>query len=215
MSKQPLQRHAIEYFDRGWTVFDGVIHPDLAEDIAHRLYTNRNNPKLTVRQEIDAGEDKAFGSPKHHTIFLLPALQEIAPELIGAYHALVPMIEEVIGRDVILSPYELSPLLAKVHTEGDYHGAHVDTNPVTVLLYLTGGAPTTVENLHGETENVMPFPGSLLLMQGRRCLHSVSAHDSTRHGVYRVTVPMNYYHPDDTWRPADDATAFALGKVER
>lgn len=209
-----IGQHTIGYFDNGYTVLDGILSDELAEDIATRLARHRHDPTVTVRQELEAKPGQAFGSPKSHTMFLLPGLQVVAPELIGAYHALVPLVEAIVGRDVILSPYELSPVLAKVHTHGDFHGEHFDTQPVTALLYLTGGAATELHDLRGERASVEPYPGSLLLMQGRRCLHWVPAHDETLHGAYRITVPMNYYFPDDTYRPVSDQEAFAMGRVD-
>ena len=86
---------------------------------------------------------------------------------------------------------------------GDRQGWHRDTNPVTALLILTrtdGDYGTHVQDRHGDAFYVRNEPGDLWIMRGRELRHEVPP---VPEGKWRVTVPLNYYHPNDVWRPAD------------
>jgi hypothetical protein len=90
---------------------------------------------------------------------------------------------------------------------------HVDSNPLTALLFVTEHAP----GLGGELvfradprvapdeswEHVVhPVPGELLMFDARRAAHWVTRVGGDK---LRITVPMNYYLADDGMvsRPAD------------
>jgi hypothetical protein len=88
---------------------------------------------------------------------------------------------------------------------------HIDTNHLTVLLFVTSHAPGCGGELvfrpdpRLETSSwecvVTPLSGDLLAFDARRSAHSVLKLDDDK---LRITVPMNYYRLDEpVHRPAD------------
>lgn len=197
-----LHEHAHEYDTRGLTVIPAVVSQLTAWDWARRaLSTITDDARLdrkggNVTGDLDEGGDRAHG------ILDTYAVQRVLPELMGWYQAARPLIETVVDREVILSPYERSQVTVKVyHRPGDEHGWHRDTNPLTALLILTdthGDYGTEIEERDGSTLHLRNNAGDLLLMQGRELRHRVPP---LPQGYWRVTVPLNYYFPDDVWRP--------------
>lgn len=84
----------------------------------------------------------------------------------------------------------------------DYE-AHVDSNPVTGLLFVTAHTDdgALVFEPHGEdVARIYPRPGTFLAFDARQVLHRVEPLKTTDE---RVTVPMNYYyHATEQFRPA-------------
>lgn len=71
---------------------------------------------------------------------------------------------------------------------------HVDTNPLTGILYVTdhnesdGGE--LIFKLPNETVTVHPKKGLFILFDAREILHSVQP---LTHNSFRISIPMNYY----------------------
>lgn len=115
------------------------------------------------------------------------------------YIDLCAILSTELDRDVITSPYTLSGVNIRVYPEGKGIGGwHYDTQPLTALLYMTGGSPTEVIGRDGNTYYVQPTPGTVLVMEGRECLHRILLQESGD----RISVPLNYYYPGDTERPS-------------
>lgn len=164
--------------------------------------------RQATNRDAAAGTDK--GGAYHHHVIEGDVVRTRLPLLWGWYESVRWLAEAVTMRPVILSPYDRSAVNVKVYTEGDEQGWHLDTNAVTALLYLTDvpakyGTILLPVPRHPEDE---PDPvqhavtaGTLLLMQGRRVLHRVPKLGPD--APLRITAPLNLYHPDDTWRPAD------------
>jgi len=97
-------------------------------------------------------------------------------------------------------PWHRSHATLKVYGPGDGQGLHVDTNPITVLLLLMGeGGPETGHGVHPLA------PGQALVFRGGDIPHRVRPASA-----WRVTVPLNFYTPDDMHRP-DYADALVYG----
>ncbi len=123
--------------------------------------------------------------------------------------------ERRLGVPVYASPHFRSACTAKVFGPGDYQGWHLDTNPIAVLAYLTGGrdfaggdivavdltdhtAPPHVERHH-------PAAGDLVLVRGGHAWHGV---ERIADG-HRITLGFNLYLEPDVPRPAEvDAWVF-------
>jgi hypothetical protein len=196
--------HQAAYHHRGWTVLPQALPPDEADRLAEEafeLFTGRG-PDVRLDSE-GTGRKEAFDEGGAYRHLLLDGLTVRAslPELWGFYLALPLAAAPIVCREIVLSPYPRSAVNVKLYeAPGGTQGWHRDTNAVTALLYLTDDAhPTVVENLLGVEEEIEHRPGDLLLMQGRRCRHHVPS--MPEGAPARITVPLNLYHPDDTWRP--------------
>lgn len=97
---------------------------------------------------------------------------------------------------------------------------HVDTNPMTGLLFVTdhpagsGGElvfrPDPVTRPHEQWELLIhPRPGDLLLFDAREAAHHVRPVLGQEE---RVTVPMNLYFADQHATRPDDLDAYLYGK---
>ena len=108
------------------------------------------------------------------------------------------IVSGVIGKEVISSPYPLSIVNVKIYESDGCQGLHYDSQPITCLLFVTEGAPLEIQYLDGTWHKVWPVPGAIAIFKGREMLHRVPPGDPDQ---YRVTIPMNYYFEDDTYRP--------------
>jgi hypothetical protein len=111
--------------------------------------------------------------------------------------------------EVIRSPYEMSAITAKRYGRGDQQGWHVDTNPITTLLFASVGStsPLAWEDRESGLHMVDVVPGDALIFPGREIRHCVPVQDGI--GVL-VMILMNLYITTDTWRPPE-MDAFSLG----
>jgi len=125
-------------------------------------------------------------------------VNKFLPELIGWYEATRWFLEELVGRDVILSPFPRSAVNVNVYRPPlTGVGWHFDTNPLSVLLYLSeGNSPTEFQLADDRVLNVTPHLGDMLVFLGRKIRHQVPLGSGLR-----ITCPLNYYHPDDCSRP--------------
>lgn len=183
----------------GGTLIKSAIAPDVALEWAEKA---RSNISKRVSREAGAAKDLDEGGARFHGIAAAKQTQQILPELFGVYQAYTTFLSALIDRPVVTSPYAESAVTLKVYDQpGDSQGWHKDTNPFTALLILTettGTYGTEIEGLDGSRFNLENEPGDMWLMYGRELRHRVP---SVPEGKWRVTVPFNYYHPDDFWRP--------------
>ena len=186
---------------KGGVLIKRFVAPDIALEWAERARAGVKN-----RMERESGEVKNLdeGGAYSHGIASASQAKEILPEVFGLYQSTTVFLSDLIGREVISSPYPESSVTLKVYDRpGDQQGWHKDTNPLTALLILTetkGDYGTEIEFKDGTVANLENEPGDLWVMFGRELRHRVP---SVPEGKWRVTIPLNYYHPDDTWRPAD------------
>lgn len=181
------------------TLVKEFIQPDKA-----RAWAQRAREGVKTRLDVDSTEVKNLseGGAYHHGIADGLESYKILPEIFGIYESLTTYLSELTGRKVITSPYEKSTVTLKVYDKpNDQQSWHKDTNAFTALLILTdtvGNYGTEIEGIDGVTFNLENTAGDLWLMYGRELRHRVPA---VPEGKWRVTVPMNYYFVDDTWRP--------------
>lgn len=175
------------------------VSPERAREWAARA-------KEGVATRVDRAEAEAKnldeGGAYNHGIASAQDSYRILPEIFGIYESLTTYLSDLTGREVITSPYEKSTVTLKVYDKpNDQQGWHKDTNAFTALLVLTdtvGNYGTEIERTDGTVFNLENEAGDLWLMYGREIRHRVPP---IPEGKWRVTVPMNYYFSDDTWRP--------------
>lgn len=185
-----VHRHLYEH--SGWTLIPEAFPPTEALVIERRA----------LEAIVDFGifkEGTASGGG-HSKYWVLDGMNCLAefPRLFDWYEAQHVLVEEIVGRKIVLSPWLRSAINIKVY-KGNRNGQgwHYDTNPVSAVLNLSdSGAPIILRDIQSAVLDVQPQAGQLLLMQGREVFHSVEESDETR-----VTAVFNYYHPDDCERP--------------
>lgn len=185
---------------QGLVVIPEVISREQAADWARRAIIDSHRAHRIDREDETGADGRTM---RHHFVLDALQVQAIIPELWDFYQKLPAFVAPIVGREVILSPYERSAVNVKVYAPGDDHGWHYDTNALTALLYLTetDSETGTLVELDGETFPLIAKPGDLLVMNGREINHKVRA--VPEHAPTRVTVPLNLYYPDDIGRPED------------
>jgi hypothetical protein len=175
------------------------ISPDKAREWAQRA---KDGVETRVDREGSEAKNLDEGGAYNHGIANALSSYKILPEIFGIYESLPSYLSELTGRQVITSPYEKSTVTLKIYDKpNDQQGWHKDTNAFTALLILTDTGPgygTEIEGIDGNVFNLENEAGDLWLMYGRELRHRVPP---IPEGKWRVTVPMNYYFSDDTWRP--------------
>ena len=193
-----LRDHRLTLAEDGWTLVRGTVTEAVAGDWSYRArFVNARRIDRDPREPVDLDE----GGPRHHGIMDAHRLLDLIPELLGWYESSRIWLSEVAGREVICSPYHRSAMTLKVYDRpGDCHGWHLDTNPLTALLILTETGPGwgTELDLPGGHTFLENRPGDCLVMHGRVVRHQAPP---IPEGALRVTIPANYYYPDDLWRP--------------
>jgi hypothetical protein len=105
---------------------------------------------------------------------------------------------------------------------GSRYEWHVDSNPLTALLFVTthepveGGAlvfrPDPRRDPGASWENVVhPVSGELLIFDARRAAHAVTRLEGAE---VRVVVPMNYYLDGEAVERPADLDDYLYGQVE-
>lgn len=121
------------------------------------------------------------------------------PELEDWYHAACPLVEMIVGETVMTSPYEGSTITAKQYPpDVGRQGCHRDTNPISVVTFLTtGGAPTHIDPGNDRPLILVPpVARAVLVFPGQILDHWVPSSP-----VARACAVFNYYTPAGFWRP--------------
>lgn len=187
-----IQRCAELYRETGVTVW-GVPALSAREcDRISNVLSCLDMEKFHRRTSVGPDEQKV-----DYTILDTYQTFNLFPSLCGVYVDGPEIISEIADQEVILSPHALSAMNLCVYRQNETIGKHVDTNPVSALLFLSEGAPLMIETFYGIVE-LSPVVGHMAVFQGRLCAHWVPPVDREQ---FRVTAPMNYYLPHDTHRP--------------
>jgi len=194
-----LKKYQDELKLKGGVLIKGFVEPNVALEWAERakagIQSRIDRPVIEAKELDEGGE-------RHGKIADAFEAEKVLPEIFGLYQGARLFLSELIERPVICSPYPRSTVTLKVYDRpGDQQGWHRDTNPLTALLIATetlGNYGTEIEARDGSVFNLENQPGDLWVMYGRELRHRVP---SIPEGKWRVTIPLNYYHPDDVWRP--------------
>lgn len=104
--------------------------------------------------------------------------------------------------EAIHSPYESSAVITLLYRDnGGQQEYHLDTQPITVLLYLndnpTSGATSAYRHGDNKLVEIHPQCGNILLMRGRDVKHAGLPVTEGN----KLVMPMNFYVEGDVWRP--------------
>lgn len=186
-----------EYYGRGFTVLENVA--------PRRLVAEWRQKAMDLTGSANR-RDTDDGIVRHYSVLDGNRVQREFPSLFGAYAGWQAMLRAVLGEAVEISIYDRSGVNVRVyHGAGAEHGWHLDTQPITALLYLTTHADEGATEVHpadnpeGPVTALLPVAGSMLLMQGRRCLHRAAPISGKEP---RIAVPLNYYTETDFVRDA-------------
>lgn len=202
------ERHRREYFYDGLTVLPGIVPLEIVERWRDQALAAAEI--CGINRDFDANDVDVLGDGGHYKYVVIDGfgVRRHLSSMVDWYKALVPLVAAVTLQDVLTSPHggrsDVNVLVYR--GAGSQQSWHYDTNPITVLLYLTsnqdGGTECELfthnpavpgKRLH----TVRPQAGSILLMQGRKVWHRSAPvlHET------KITCPWNYYTVDDTWRP--------------
>lgn len=202
------ERHRREFWTTGVTVVPpGVIPSGLVADWREFALARAR----LLGRHLDAVADnwtyQQDGERHAYAMVGGRAVRRHLAEMGHWYRALVPLVSVVTFEDVRTSGHEESDVNVLLYDRpGDAIGWHLDTNPVTVLVYLTdnteGGTECRLlarrpEEATERTRVIRPEAGAVLLMQGRRVWHRGLPLVTERKAV----AVWNYYTADDDWRP--------------
>lgn len=98
--------------------------------------------------------------------------------------------------------------------KGSRYEWHVDTNPITGLLFATthneGDGGELVFKVNNELVKVHPRCGTFITFDAREIEHTVLPLVTS---PLRISIPMNYYFSDKTQERPDDLTDYLYTKV--
>ncbi len=149
-----------------------------------------------------------------HYILDGPGVAEAMPGMVSAYEATRLLVAEVTQPDAIISPYPRSAVnVNRYDAPTGRVSAHFDSNPISVILYLTDNPQDGATEFLRDGEiyrREFPIAGDLLIFRGRDLSHQSGC---VLTGV-KVAALWNYYTVQDQSRPAgmDD---FMYGDVCR
>ena len=192
MQKMPdFRRYDEEFACLQVTQIPDLMQLELARKLADRALT-----VVDVHGILRDGQ-ASQGGRSHYEILDGLVVERYFPELTGWCHAVRWLAQQIVGAEVILSPYPRSAINVSIYRRVDSsQGWHYDTNPVSALLYLTDGGQPTEFAMNDSLFRLYPRTGSLALFRGRHLLHRVPPGPQLR-----ITCPINLYHPNDTNRP--------------
>lgn len=181
-----------------------VVIPDIvstkgANEALGALITSEPTGSVDVNAKADP-DTLTLGGVTKYTYFDHADLLGVVHQASGWYDALISTVSFITGRRVVESPYYDSKIMALIYdSDGGQQEWHLDTQPLTVLLYLTTNpnSGATRCRIKGKDVDIFPQQASLLLMYGREVLHQALP---VTEGV-KVVVPMNMYLENDLWRP--------------
>lgn len=208
LSPANLERHRREYFLDGYTLLPNLFP---AETIARWRDWAMRHKALGLHLDAVADETWVYQAPaQRHAYAMIDGLVigEHLPDMVDCYRDLAAVLSEITFQTVVASPYPRSGVNLLVYDRPEAEiGWHHDTNPITLLLYLTdneeGGTecrllPRRPDQEEHEHRVIRPRAGTALLMQGRWVLHRGLSVEKE----VKIASPWNYYSTADQWRPA-------------
>lgn len=220
-----LETHQRSFHHNLHTVVPGVLPAGLCDKLAQRAAALIQTGRIHLVDHEGTGSESELdqGGKYLHHMFLGEDVREHMPEIVAVYHALLGQIAAITCGNAVISPHPESDInIVAYPPGGGTMGMHLDTNGITVLIYLTtnteGQLVLQIPHSHpGEPEttytekSIFAEAGAMLVMQGRKVWHvSVPTRDETK-----MVAVLNYYYEGDTWRPAhfDKFVYAGLGAV--
>ena len=205
-----LGMHQRNYHHDLYTVIPDVLPAPLCAVLADRARTLIKQGRIHLVNHAGTGTavDLDRGGKYYHHMLLGEDVRTHMPEIVAVYHALLGQVAAITCGEAVISPHSDSDINIVVYPpSGGTMGAHLDTNGITVLLYLTtnteGALALEIPRSHPsqaedriEEKKIHAEAGSLFVMQGRKVWH-VSEPTETEE---KMVVVLNYYFKGDTWR---------------
>jgi hypothetical protein len=143
--------------------------------------TSLEDPGTEIHLELLDGVDVAQGLPWLRSLYETTILE---------------LARRASGEDLIIDPSMASSVNVNVlPANGGGYELHVDSNPVTGLLFLSShtyedGGILEMEIDQGHWFRIPPVAGTFLAFDARRVPHRVTASRTGR----RISAPMNFYN---------------------
>lgn len=211
-----IERHRHEYHHAMYTIIPEIIPGSLCARLASRLAGLIDDQRVHLVDHEGQGTPLELDAGGRYFHYLIDGdgCREDFPELEGAYHTLSQLVAAITSHDVVVSPHPESDINIKAYPSGGGTiGKHLDTNGITVLIYLTtnteGALRLQIEQDDPwcgtemeladrvREERVLAVAGSMLLMQGRKIPHDCEPME----GEFKAVAIFNYYARGDTRRP--------------
>ncbi len=211
----------------GYAVVDGFIDADRADQILRsiQVYAGLNAPSPVERE--------CGRRPLHYRVIDGLAIRDHLPQLEALSREVNGFVNELTGAPLAPMQNPQAQLNVNIVPPGGSYRWHYDRNAVTALLYLNsvdggrielcpnyrvGRGRTSVARLADRVlgipvimwvaarkVSIEPVPGRLLVMNGQRSLHSVTA---VHGGVDRVNVVMSFDDDEVAARPGDELDTY-------
>jgi hypothetical protein len=192
----PLSIHRYDLLDKG------VLHPGWTEDL-ERLVDE--HAQATVLRGGTSTSLELPGTDLKYELVTGDVIARAAPWLFELYRGqLLRLAQQVYGHNLVSSDRVTSAVNVNVLTRiGARYEWHVDTNPITGLLFATtlGEEEGGALRFAGGSVDIRPTEGTFVLCTGR-VPHTVTPLRVARR---RISVVMNYYltSEGESVRPAD------------
>jgi hypothetical protein len=211
----------------GYAVVDGFIDADRADQILRSIqaYAGLNAPPLVQRE--------SGRRPLQYRVIDGLAIRDHLPRLEALSREVNGFVNELTGAPLAPMQNPQAQLNVNITPPGGSYRWHYDRNAVTALLYLNGvdggrtelcpnyrvgrgrtsvarladrvlGTPV-IMRVAGRKVSIEPVPGRLLVMNGQRSLHSVTA---VRGGADRVNVVMSFDDDEVAASPGDELDTY-------
>lgn len=181
----------------------GLLPPGWDDDIITAIEKYAKRTILTGDSEFSK-EDKEHVSVVH--VVTGDDCERAVPWLMGLYRG---VFLDFASRSFGFSLFHSEDLRSSVNVNclrglGSDYEKHVDTNPVTGLLFVSAanfntGGQLIFESYDGRRCEINPSPGKFICFDARALPHFVSR---LRCDFDRISIPMNYYdRPREQCRP--------------
>ena len=120
---------------------------------------------------------------------------KIFPEFFDLYVSMVPTLEKLVGEKVYTSAWPRSAINVNYMVDSaNKVGLHVDSNPLTLMLFLSTGRPTEFILDNGAKYSMLPDYGRAGIFFGKLLKHRVPPGPGNKG---RISLPFCYYTESD------------------
>jgi len=218
--KANWQELQTQFWKDGYCILDNLIPKDLVEywaAIALDLSTKLTRQGVKkIEKQFDAADLETRDAAGIYSLVSIPGYVAFCDfeNLKIYYQNLANFLSLFTGLDIVLSEDIESAVTVMVYPPpAGQMTAHYDTNPITVLLYLTdnqdGGTElypltarrpttlTTIDEFIADPIVILPKVGRIVLFQGQKIWHKALPVTKTT----KISSAWNYYIKGENWRP--------------
>jgi hypothetical protein len=180
-----------------------LCDPSIGRSLAKKMLALADRRGI-VRDRLFNDPDTGGTTIHKDVIVSTSDILDAAPEVDILYNTSRALIQGIVGREVIGSPFEDSRITLKLYRgTGAEHGWHNDTNSVSGIFALTdnlGDAPLVYccRGTKIVAGSEYCEEGKLIVLKGHDIWHRVQPIENPE--TVRMTLIMNYYHPGEERR---------------